>query len=308
MDDRPIALQRLADNGHDFTLYQAVILLESYRLKEELRYVVRPSSELSFPAGEIRRCRIDEDGLWVIEANVFALIGQGSPLPHYWIEQAAAAEPSGERLRSLLGLINERVYNVLTDAWCSVYGTSADCLWVSSWGSLAVSSNQTNNTVTALDLFFQRRATNHGLKSLVQRLSGVMAVRVLDKGQQGTKTWVLGRGYAPLGGRGGLTVGEDFSLGGKALLAGGKTKIVIGPLQHSDAVKLAPGSELGQEMSRWIGLYLGPRRSVQVELLIAAGERKAWFLSEDQGSLGITTWLGSKSYQQSSLLFSITTH
>ncbi|MCG5529628.1 type VI secretion system baseplate subunit TssG [Halorhodospira halochloris] len=308
MDKLPLALQRLASRGHDFSLRQAVMLLESFKDEVSLRYVVRPSSELSFAAGEIRRCWIDEDGLWVIEANVLALAGGGSPLPHYWIERAAAEDRGGESLRGLLNFINGSVYKVLVDCWRHVEQIAHPNGWVDSWRSLTVTSRSHDELGLVPDLYCRPRSGKYALQSLVQRVSGTMAVAVSDR----VHTWVGVDSAEPteqggLGGSTGLKVGEDFCLGGKTVVAGGMTKIVIGPLQHLDAVELSPGSARGEALKRLVGLYLGQRNRAQIELLIAPGERDTWVMGADQWRLGCSTWLAGNAERESSLLFSITT-
>lgn len=309
MDKLPLALQRLATSGHDFTLRQAVLLLESFNINGSVSYVVRPSSELSFPSGEIRRCWIDKDGRWVIEANVFALSGGGSPLPHYWIDRAVAEDPGGERLRALLKLINESVYAVLIDGWRSLDEVTPASNWFNCWRHLTVAAKLPTDRIIAPDLFCQRRASAYALKGLVQRISGTIAVKVRDRVHKWSVTEADGVGPGQqLGGASGVVLGEDFCLGGKAIVAAGQTQIEIGPLEHDAAVKLIPGSARGDELNRLVSVYLGPRQAAQVDLLIAPGERERWVIGDGWRRLGCTTWLGDRAARQSSLIFSTTTN
>ncbi|SEP03201.1 type VI secretion system baseplate subunit TssG [Aquisalimonas asiatica] len=290
------AVRDLLQSGHAFSLRQAVLLLERAGLRPVGEggvggYVIRPSADLSFPAGEIRRCTLDAQGRMVIETDLFALHGSNSPLPHYWIDAAAseADDEGGQRVRHFLDWINGRVHAALAAGWRATDGHPAHAGWARAFATLAGGTGGRARSGGGLDLFQGRRPTCAGVRGLVQRITGHVRVEVEDRQPVRFR---LPQGPQALGGTGGPVLGEDLCLGRTLAVGSGRMRVRIGPTDEAAAVRLGPGSERGGVLRHWLGDYLGGSHRVDVDVVVRRGRRRPWPLGSEARSLGVSTWLG----------------
>ncbi|MFV8836129.1 type VI secretion system baseplate subunit TssG [Aquisalimonas sp.] len=286
----------LLQSGHAFSLRQAVLLLERAGLRPVGEggaggYVIRPSSDLTFPAGEIRRCSLDEHGRVVIETDLFALHGCNSPLPHYWIDAAAseAHDAGGDRVRGFLDWLNGRVHAALAAGWRATDGHPAHAGWARAFATLAARAGSGITAAGGLDLFQGRQPTCAGVRGLVQRITGHARVEVRDRQPVRFR---LPQAQAGLGRAGGPVLGEDLCLGRTLAVGSGRMLVRVGPTDEVAAVGLGPGSERGRTLRRWLGDYLGHGHRVDIEVMVRRGPRRPWLLGRDARALGVSAWLG----------------
>lgn len=302
-------VRQLLERGHEFWLSQAVMLLERSGLRpagderDGDGYVIRPAPEMSFPAGEIRRCYLDQRGRLVLEANHHALYGIDSPLPHYWLERASADEHASERLRAFLAWINARVYAALIAGWRTVHGRADEAAWADALGSLSVSwrpadSRERRGVAGAMDIFHRRRPTAEGARALIQRVTGHVDVRVEDR--HPVRLTPSAPGQA-LGSPEGPTLGDDLCLGESLAVGTGRLYAAVGPTTELEAVRLGPGSERGRALRRGLAAYLGPHHRVEIDVHVRRGSRRPWRLGSDDRALGISAWLGDRAHQEQSV-------
>lgn len=290
------AVRELLHSGYAFSLRQAVMLLERAGLRPIGEggignYVIRPAAELSFPAGEIRRCSLDEQGRVVIETDVFALHGSNSPLPHYWIDSAAAEahDAGGERVRRFLDWINGRVHAALAAGWRATDGHPAHAGWARAFATLAPRAGSGVTVAGGLDVFQGRQPTCAGVRRLVQRITGHSRVEVYDR--QSVR-FRLPQPQAGLGSATGPVLGEDICLGRTLAVGSGRMLVRVGPTDEVAAVGLGHGSERGRTLRLWLSDYLGNGHRVHIEVIVRRGARRPWQLGRETRAVGVSAWLG----------------
>lgn len=290
-------VRELLQSGHTFSLRQAVLLLERAGLRPigeggSGSYVIQPATELSFPAGEIRRCSLDACGRVVIETDLFALSGGSSPLPHYWIDSAAAEahDPGGARVQSFLGWINGRVHAALAAGWRATDGHPTTAEWSRAFATLSTRATTGVAVAGGLDLFRGRQPTCAGVRGLVQRITGHPRVDVYDR--QSVR-FRLPDAQEGLGSATGPVLGADLCLGRTLAVGSGRMLVRVGPTDDAAAVRLGPGSERGEALRRWLSDYLGSGHSVQIEVVVRQGARRPWSLGRGTRALGVSAWLGN---------------
>lgn len=118
----PDTLQKLLIEPQKFGIHQALRVIETQWLKNsiahpESKIYLSPACELSFPASDIRRSRIDSHGKISLELNFMGLYGVDSPLPLYFSQLAAQDNETAKRIRRLLEIINQKIYVYHYLAW-----------------------------------------------------------------------------------------------------------------------------------------------------------------------------------------------
>jgi type VI secretion system protein ImpH len=291
-------IEDLLQNPSAYSAFQALRLIETH-LGEEAAFgdtpegfiFMAPAAEMTFPAGEIRHCRMDEMDRYRLEMNFMGFYGVDSPLPHFFNDIAAFDTPRGAELRGFLELFNQRIYRLLYSAWkkLNLHGgsdapTSLYCRYLAAlYGG--------DGTCHLLGRFDYAGLLANRVKN-AQSLAGMLA-DFLDCPvaiRQNQPCWIDLEEPTLLGGR--LTLGDNTILGGRLLDVNSKILLRIGPLPAGDAVALLPGRPSAADLAYLIREYLDPTIQYDVEMRIQPDAGAETVLTEDRAILGWTTCLG----------------
>lgn len=294
----PHLIEDLLQNPSAYDAFQALHLIETNFGGEAVTgdspqgfIALAPASEMTFPAGEIRHCRLDERDRYRLELNFMGFYGVDSPLPQYFSDIAAFDTPCGAELRGFLELFNQRLYHLLFEAWkkmnlhnssntrtslyCryleALYGGSGTCHLLGRFDYAGILANRVKNG-----------------QSLADMLKDFLACPVAVK--QNIPCWIELEEKAFLGA--GLALGDNAMLGGRLMDVNSKILIRIGPLPSRDAAELLPGRPSAATLAHMIREYLDPTIQYDLEMLIQPDEDYESVLGGDQSILGWTACLG----------------
>ena len=125
-----LLLEKLAGDANSFEFFQAVTLLE--RLRSTMRPVghfsspsdevlhFRVNQRLGFPASEIQKLEMPEQGPAEMMVNFMGLTGPSGVLPHPYSElilERANARPKDHGLAAFLDIFNHRAISLFYRAW-----------------------------------------------------------------------------------------------------------------------------------------------------------------------------------------------
>ncbi len=265
----PALIQDLLENGPSYDFYQGIALMEVCQgatapgpggVQGAPR--LRPAPEISFPAADIRRCRLDERGRIDFELNFMGLYGVDAPLPHFFLETVAEGDDPGQALRAFLDVFNQRLYQLLYLAWkkFQAYGPGkGNSLYDRYLTALAGIENPEiqRESLAYAGLLGSRVKNSEGLCGLLGDFLQ-MPVRI----RQHVPSWVQLDDQPALGSEGadGLVLGENSLLGERVLDVSRKILITIGPVPMGEVRDLLPGglrtAELGQLIRQYLDLTI----------------------------------------------------
>jgi type VI secretion system protein ImpH len=294
----PHLIEDLLQNPSAYRAFQALRLIETHLGEESVAadtpqgfIFMAPAAEMTFPAGEIRHCRMDERDRYRLEMNFSGFYGVDSPLPHFFNDIAAYDTPRGAELRGFLELFNQRIYHLLYRAWkkmnlhggsdarvslycrylAALYGGSGTCHLLGRFDYAGLLANRVKNS-----------------QSLAGMLEDFLQCPVAIR--QNIPCWIDLEESTPLGGR--LALGDNTMLGGRLMDVNSRILLRIGPLPAGNAVALLPGRTSAAHLAHLIREYLDPTIQYDVEMLIQPDAGFESALIEDRAILGWTTCLG----------------
>lgn len=298
----PDLIQDVIDNGSHYEFYQLIRLLEKgwhghgcmgNGLEKWLR--MRPASELSFPASDIRRCQLEADGGIDLQLNFMGLYGVDTVLPQYFAEHAARGNDGGDVLRSFLDVFNHRFYTLFYQAWqkfhpyVNIQRTDAQYPFYLA----ALSGNPysfRDSELKYCGLLGSRVRSAAGLQSMLKSALNGIPVRI----REFVARWVDLQTMPRLGSEDedSFRIGHTAVLGDQIMDVGGKIDIEIGPLPVSDALRLMPGDDESESISMLIQRYLDPALLYDLVIHVLPDEIKGLRLGDRTCCLGRSTWLG----------------
>ncbi len=294
----PALIQDLLENAPAYEFYQALQLVEadaagsrphSAGVAGEMR--LRPAPELSFPAGDIRRCTLDEQGRLDFELNFSGLYGVDAPLPHFFLDTVAEGDDPGLVLRAFLDVFSQRLYQLYYLAW-----KKAHCHDHHRQSSLydrylkALSGCDTppvDESLAYAGLIGSRVKNGQALTGLLEDYLQMP----VDIGQY-APCWVRLDSVPSLGGQEELALGENTLLGDRVLDLSRKILIRIGPVSLHEARTLLPGQKGGAQLGKLIRQFLDPTVQFDLDLEIRPESGAATQLGHSEVILGWTSWLG----------------
>lgn len=305
----PALIRTLLAEGPHYSFFAAVRLFETAaaeasrgpgQLPSTIRF--RPAVELSFPAGDIRRCRLDEEGRLEMQLNFMGFYGVDAPVPHYFLE--AAAEEEGGALRAFLDIFNHRLYELFYLGWkkflCPVLpgGESTFERYLSAL------SGGLRGAGSAVEQAFAGHLgspvkNGPGLAGILSELLDETPVEVVPFRCQ----WVPLRDLLPLGGIPGeeLALGENLVLGGSVLDVGRRVELRIGPVPLDEALTLLPGGERSATVVGLIRQYLPPTLDFDLLLRVRVEQTAPLQLGVETMMLGWNSCLGKNSRAESEI-------
>jgi len=290
----PSLTHAVLEAPYGFDLFQVVRLLGGSdrdplgRLTAPIRF--RAAPEISFPAADIRRAELDDNGDLILDVNLMGLYGSDAPVPHYLLEAVARADEPGQRLRAFCDVFNHRLYELLYLAWEKHRGYAQRpggfldrCLSAMAGRPLGADAP----AVMAFAGQFGRRVKcAAGLSGMLADAIGGLPVRI----RQFVPSWVALAELKALGE--GLQLGTNATVGSRVVDVNRKIEIQIGPVAMADARPLFPDGRLGPGLARLIRGYLGPLTDFDVCIRIATEGGLAAPLGQAEIMLGWSLCLG----------------
>ncbi len=294
----PALINDLLENAPEYEFYQALQLVEADAAESRpgLSEVngnirLRPAPEISFPAGDIRRCQLDKTGRLDFELNFSGLYGVDSPLPHFFLDSVAEAAESGLVLRAFLDVFNQRLYQLHYLAWKKFHGhrgqgqASLYARYLEALGGLE--APKLERSLAYAGLIGSRAKNKQGLIGLLEDYLQ-LPVEIC----QYAPCWVRLDQVPDLGGPEPLVLGENALLGDRVLDLSRKILLQIGPVSLAKAKTLLPGQVEAKELGQMVRQYLDPTMEFDLELQIQPGNGAANQLGQQDVILGWTSWLG----------------
>lgn len=258
------------------------------RLPREIR--LRPAAELSFPAADIRRCRVDAEGRIEFQLGFLGLYGVDAPVSHDLLEAAAGEEDGAAPLRAFLDIFSRRLYELLYLGWKKYRPVGArECpsLFEAYLDALSGMGDGVEERLFA-GHFGGRVRSAEALCGLLSEFLEA-PVQVLPFRPR----WIRVTGRPPLGGGAEpLALGENAMLGERVLDVTRRVEIRIGPLSPADAAELLPGGGRAAVLYRLVWRYLPPAVDFDLRLLVRSEGRGAPALGKEEIRLGWSSPLG----------------
>ena len=294
----PYLIEDLLHNPSAYSAFQALHLIESNLGEEAITgdnsqgfFDLAPAAEMSFPAGEIRHCRVDDSGRYRLELNVMGFYGVDSPLPQFFNDIAVFDTPRGAELRGFLELFNQRLYHLLYQAWKKMHLHGSSDTHTSLYSRYLEALHGGTGSCELLGRFDYAGLLASRVKngqSLADMLEDFLSFPVVLK--QNIPCWIELEETASLGG--GLTLGDNSMLGSRLMDVNGKVLIQIGPLPICDAGQMLPGQPFAATLAHLIREYLEPTIQYDVEILMQPDSTYESTLGGEHSILGWTSCLG----------------
>lgn len=255
-------IEELLRGAAGFELFQALQLAEATGGGVRLR----PAAEISFPAADLRRCRLDSRGRLEFEINLLGLYGVDSPLPSYLLEAAAGEEETATPLRQFLDLFAHRLYQLLYQGWKKHRPASGrpDGLFEAYLDAFAGASDRPDAGSRCFAGLFGRRLRS--ADALAGMLGEHLGLAVTVHPFQ--PRWVGVEERTALGADRCPRLGEDTLLGDRVLDCSRQVGIEIGPIGFDNAQPFLPGQPQAAGLLRLVGRYLPPGIGFELDLLL----------------------------------------
>ncbi len=297
--------------GYRFDFFQAVRLLEAFYpdapapgmsanpADERIRF--RPHPAMVFPPSDVRSVALDEDGAEVT-VTFMGLYGIASPLPVYLYEDVATEAEDTLPLRHFLDIFNHRLYSYFYRAWkkyrpdtIAEAGRDDSTARFLAMAGLGTSGALADTPVSigrlaGLAGLLNRRVRNvEGLHTLLTAFTGGLQLEIVEnvvRRVQVAHRPRLGGGEHP------ATLGGSALVGATVLDAGGKFRVVLGPMGLEDFESYLPGGEKAEALGYLVRLYAPDFLDFDVLLKLETQQMPALRLGDQQVRLGENSWVG----------------
>jgi type VI secretion system protein ImpH len=310
----PPIIGHILKEGHHFSLFQAVRLLEHCYPKAPGIGATGPAGEevvrirsdtiLSKPRTLVKDVERTGERRYRITQNLMGLYGARTPLPTIYSLEIARRDPEGDPVRDFLDLFNHRLLSLRYRAWARsrpevlyrregeddpiahmilcVLGIPADL-------ASKLPNPMRRGLARYAALFSKRVRTAAGLEVMLSDHLEGAPVRVQPYALRYVR--IPERQRCSLG-RSSCRLGDDFVLGASVADRAGKFRLRIGPLDYSDFLDLAPGGSRRQVAGTLVHTYLMDNLEHDVELGIPADEKPPLRLGDVEAGarLGVDTW------------------
>jgi len=295
-------IDALAHGPREYPFFQLVRVLERACEERGLRGAAvdrwlrfSPGRDLAFPASDVLDCRAEDEHIR-LELGFMGLYGVDAPLPHYFLDLAAADDAQSAVLRRFLDLFSHRFYALLYLAWrkyrpythsAGQSGEAPFARYLSAMAGGAVSRK--GSALPYAGLFGARRRTAAALTGMVKEsLGNGVPVRV----EQFQPVWVSLADRTRLGQGTGSRLGEDTMLGERVLDCAGRISLRVGPVSLDTVLPLLPGRAQGETLSELVHRYLGPTLPFDLSFIVNAPDGEGACLGSTGLVLGCAVWLG----------------
>jgi type VI secretion system protein ImpH len=303
--------QRLGETGHRFGFFQAVRLLELLFPESPppgdlpqfagAPIQMRPSTDLVFPATDIKRVLPRGKNQVEITVTFMGLYGVDSPLPFYFYDDLALETEETRAHRDFLDMFNHRLYAFFYRAWRKyrpgVHHRS-DGEDPHSRRFVALSGLGTPHALDEVPippLYVAARAgllgrqvrSAAGLKALVEAFLAGPDVTVIEN----VGRWVSIPSRTGVG-QEGFRLGENATIGEQVYDRSGKFRLRIGPMDVDQYLALLPGSDTASRLNALVDLYVPDFLDYDAELRVRSDDLPPTRLGASGARLGLTASLG----------------
>lgn len=297
--------------GYRFDFFQAVRLLEAFfpdapppgtsadPAAERIRFC--PDPAMVFPPADVRAVTLDEDGAEVV-ATFMGLYGVASPLPVYFYEDLATEADDTLPLRHFLDIFNHRLYSYFYRAWKKYRPGSPEdparddstvrflaVAGLGTPGALGDAPVSVGRLAGFAGLLNRRVRNAEGLHALLSAFTNGLPVEVVENVVRRVRVIErprLGQGSPA------ATLGGSALLGATVLDAGGKFRVVLGPMGLDDFEAYLPGGPKADALGYLVRLYAPDFLDFDVLLRLKTQDRPALRLGDRSSRLGENTWVG----------------
>jgi len=318
-DTDPAIIRKLLEEGHRFTFFRAVQLLQLCHPEaapvggpgpardEVLR--LRVELSLTMPRNAVTSIRsipvADGEGpRYEVTQNLMGLFGSRSPMPEIYTEELLQRALEKDPVRDLLDLFHHRILSLLYRAWARSrphVGFRADAVDRLTWmvfciiglgedGARQAAFPAPRALLRYAPFLARRSKSAEGLAKMVSDFLGGPRVEV---GPYAPRSVAIPSDQRARLGVACCTLGEDFSAGEHIEDLAGKFRLRIGPLDRASYLSLAPGGDGRDLVFALVRLFLLDPLEYDMVLGMLAAERPPFRLANDPEGprLGIDTWL-----------------
>ena len=310
-DARGALTGRLVKEGHRFSFFQAVRLIERMRpdaarvghqgpvAREAIRF--RPALNFGFAPSDVESIAEVGEG-FEITTTFLGLYGAVSPLPNYFTEQLLEQEEES-LLREFVDLFHHRLISLFYRAWEKYRFASGfapggrDLVSRRLLGLLAIDPDRlpAGHRVPAIRLLGLAGVLTQVPHSAASIRAAVAehfeGVPVGLESFIGRWTAVPDDQRARLGAAN-ARLGRDLTVGDRVFDRGCTFRVALGPLGLDDFLSFLPGGPRIQELREIVDLVNGDGLDYEVELSLRAEETPPVRLGVEPARLGWCSWLG----------------
>jgi type VI secretion system protein ImpH len=322
--------QRLAAESRDFTFFQAVALIQD-RLDEgrepgthlspgEEKLFFEVNNRIGFPTSDILGVRSlaapgnalarEDGGRFVMTVNFMGLHGSGSPLPSYYVEDLAGADPLESTTKHFFDFFHNRILGLLYRIWQKYRyyrryrpgGDDGFSRWVFAFFGLGDSELRASTLV-----YWPKLLCFAGILSTRNRspaiLSAVIAHAFSLKRVE-IEEWTPRKVDIPpdqmwRNGGGNSRLGHSTVIGSRAPDIQGKIRIVLHDLDYRRFRDFLPRGQDFRKLRNLVEFLLRDQLAYDFKLCLAPHESRPLTLQDgDQERLGWSSFLGEKYREQ----------
>jgi len=302
----PNIIYEVLGKAPQFEFFQAIRLLEEswhghgtvgQGLDKWIR--MRPASEISFPAADIRRCKLGDDNKFDLQLNFMGLYGVDAAVPNYFTEFIARDDESSLAMRKFLDIFCHRLYTQFYLAWKKyrpfTHLEQKDSPYLHYLSALSgnVVTDSDSVEMSYCGAIGSRVRSATALSGVLSDFMGNVPVKI----DQFVARWIKLDEQVGLGDAGpnALSLGDNTILGSAVLDVSGKIDIVIGPMKSNEVNGLLPGNERARELGNLVDRFMDPTMNFDVLLKVEPSDGIGIYLGAKDVVLGWTTVLGTAS-------------
>ena len=310
----------LQKDGKNYAFFQAIRLL-SLRFPPEKTFTdgvrIRPHLGLAFPSGDLNEITLNDDEQYHLEANFFGLYGVTSPLPTFYTEDLLDEQRQGNSAgRDFLDILHASLYPLLYSAW------KKHRIWLSIIEQqdpknlnllealLGLSDAESEQRLASqkllrfAGLFNQFPRSALGLEQLARIVLDNPRINVISCLETSISIDHSARCFL---GNNGAMLGDNSLLGYQVQDRSLTLDIRITPRDKANFLLLLPGNSEYLLLACVVFQYLQSPLNCRLTLSLEASQQHGVMLGQDWHELGLNTWLGT-STQQDSVMFTLHDH
>ncbi len=320
--EHPI-IQKILKEGHRFTFFQAVYILEKYcssigkianvgrqgpASNECIRF--KPDVSLAFPISDIVSIEKTEaeDGYtpkFIMTTSFLGLYGSNSPLPDFYAEDILQADPEETNVRDFLDIFHHRLISLFYRCWLKYRyyiqylpnGEDEFSKQIFSLIGMGMPELREQLGIPAVNLlryvglFTQQNRSASGLERLLSDYFDGIPVNI----EQCIGRWVkISIEDQTFLGKSNSQLGTKISIGEIVFDRSGKFRITIKIPNYQTFKRFLPNGDYFQSIREIASAYLSAPLDYEVELILPKNEVPRLELNSDDAILGWSGWLISE--------------
>lgn len=292
-------INKIINNCADYEFHQILSIFDNQFMTKtsvstlfDKKVRLRPAAEISFPASDVRRCKVTSMGRLDLQINFMGLYGSDSPVPHYFLELIASDSHESLGVRAFLDIFCHRYYRQFHQIWKKYRPytdiDNSDLLYYLKSLSGNTISDDAESEYSFSHAMGMRVRNSNALSKILAEYLGNVAVSITEFSPQ----WVTVE--PEIFGGSALALGDNTVLGSNVLDLCGKIDVCIGPVSIAKAKKLLPTNKYSFKFANIISQYLEPTITYDLVIEVEPSTKFSSELGRDEMILGWTSWLGNK--------------